>query len=817
MASSLIGSLRVSLGLDTAQFEAGAKKAQSTARQAAGQMETSFKSARRAAEGLLAAFTVGVLTEQIKKSLDYAGSIAEVSRTLGLTTKDLQTFRYAATQTGVSQDQLEVGLRRLTVSMGKAELGSKAQSKAFGAIGISLDQLKGKNTGEVFRLMADGLSKVTDRSQRAAVEMILMGRSGSQLDNLLAPGSKRLNELSDAAQKLGIVLSDKQIQGAEETAHKLDALKTVLAAQIAGVVADNARSIYDLANALGTLTGQIVRFLGSNPQVALGIIGALAGRALAGGPIGAAAGALVGSIYASQTGKPFDPSANADKALLGHNLRIELDRLHALTKAGADDKAIVAQAEKVKSLSSSLKAALGLSGPVAPPGPDLPKFLGGGPKKAKRQPADRSDELEAQFARDQLQADQSILQAKQQLEGTNEQHLAISLQLIEIERKLADSAIDQQVARAKRDLAEHKITQAAYDEVVTQSAILKQKNDQRAALERQALSEQQIARQDQALFEATNQQYKFTLDALHAADGLATTQADHRRIQLQILDAEIEQQRLELEHSKQLAIRNGATQQEIDNIQAQINQLPTQRAQGASAIEHNTQSPLESYFSNLPHTAAKVNEALQSIEVEGIQGLSGALAKAGQGWGAMRDAAISALQDIASKLIELGIQRAIFSLFGGLVGGARGGGVVDLTHGEIGAFPGLADGGSFRVGGRSGVDRNVLSINGRPRVRVSADETVAVIPRHGFYGLPGMASGGLLSVLSPLAFLATKAGFGSAALPHFGTGGKMNGDTFHIHVNAPNTGNPSRDRRTSLQQAADIRHAVAGAAAKGLA
>jgi hypothetical protein len=112
-----------------------------------------------------------------------------VSRTLGVTTKDLQTFRFAATQSGVAQDQLEVGLRRLTVSMGKAELGSKEQAKAFAAIGISLDQLKGKNTGEVFRLMADGLSKVTDRSQRAAIEMTLMGRSGSTLDNLLAPGA----------------------------------------------------------------------------------------------------------------------------------------------------------------------------------------------------------------------------------------------------------------------------------------------------------------------------------------------------------------------------------------------------------------------------------------------------------------------------------------------------------------------------------------------------------------------------------------------------------------------------------------------------
>src|SRR5207253_7860638 len=107
-----------------------------------------FGSAKAAISGLFAAFTVVLVAEQIKKSLDYAGSLAEVSRTLGVTTKDLQTFRYVASQTGVSQDVLENSLRKLTVSMGKAELGSKAQIDAFKAIGISVDQLKGKNTGD---------------------------------------------------------------------------------------------------------------------------------------------------------------------------------------------------------------------------------------------------------------------------------------------------------------------------------------------------------------------------------------------------------------------------------------------------------------------------------------------------------------------------------------------------------------------------------------------------------------------------------------------------------------------------------------------
>jgi hypothetical protein len=196
MASTMIGALRVALGLDTAQFEAGANKAAHIARSKSKEMTDSFAGARKAVEGLFAAFTVGLITEQVKKSLEYAGSLAEVAKTLGVTTKDLQTFRLPRPNPGVAQDQLEVGLRRLTVSMGKAQLGSKEQAKAFNAIGISVDQLKGKTTGDVFRLMADGLSKVSDRSQRAAIEMTLMGRSGSTLDNLLAPGARRLNELA---------------------------------------------------------------------------------------------------------------------------------------------------------------------------------------------------------------------------------------------------------------------------------------------------------------------------------------------------------------------------------------------------------------------------------------------------------------------------------------------------------------------------------------------------------------------------------------------------------------------------------------------
>jgi hypothetical protein len=79
MASSTIGSLRVALGLDTAQFEAGANKSKSIARGLSRDIESSFKSAKVAVEGLVAAFAIGALTEQIKQSLQYAAAIGETA------------------------------------------------------------------------------------------------------------------------------------------------------------------------------------------------------------------------------------------------------------------------------------------------------------------------------------------------------------------------------------------------------------------------------------------------------------------------------------------------------------------------------------------------------------------------------------------------------------------------------------------------------------------------------------------------------------------------------------------------------------------
>lgn len=65
-------------------------------------------------------------------------------------------------------------------------------------------------------------------------------------------------------------------------------------------------------------------------------------------------------------------------------------------------------------------------------------------------------------------------------------------------------------------------------------------------------------------------------------------------------------------------------------------------------------------------------------------------------------------------------------IFADLFGGG-GGGIGELFSG-LGSLIGLAGGGDIMVGGRGGVDNNLLSVNGAPVARVSRGETVTVSP-----------------------------------------------------------------------------------------
>jgi hypothetical protein len=91
---------------------------------------------------------------------------------------------------------------------------------------------------------------------------------------------------------------------------------------------------------------------------------------------------------------------------------------------------------------------------------------------------------------------------------------------------------------------------------------------------------------------------------------------------------------------------------------------------------------------------------------------------------AFHQLAVSILRDLIAMTVKLLIFKAIEAAFGG--GSVPTVPIDAFGTGNNASVPGMASGGSFLVGGRSGTDQNLLSINGIPRARVSAHETINV-------------------------------------------------------------------------------------------
>lgn len=682
MAGALIGALRVSLSATTTAFEAGMNRAQRKAASTGAAIKKSLSGhdfgLASGVQGFVAALSVGTIVAAAKAGLEYAGSLGELASTLGLTTRDLQAFSYAAGQVGISQEELQAGIQKLTISMGKAQLGSKAQVSAFNAIGISIDQLKGKAAGDVFRLIADRLQNVSDRSKRAAIEVALFGKAGAKLDNLLSGSEGKLSELSDAAEKLGIILSDEQIQKADATADKLEAMQTVLKARIAGVVADNAESILTLADSFGELVSALVK-----AAAWLGNVGAEMRR--------------LGSIAP------------------GLAQILQTDLLPIVTIMGLFSGG--------KGPSSTVTTKLPPIGGTSSGG--IGKFLagGGGGKHRAKGATDHSAEKalrEAyQFDQEIRRANTDILRAKKDLAEDYTEQTSISVQILDAERAAYVAELEYEVASKGKTKAQAAQLLAAYDT--------------KDALERTALLTEEEAKRAEEFQTLRQHDYDRQLDELRARADIAETASERRKIELELLRIAYEQKKQALQN----IIETSKSFQEIEDARRDLESLNKTMPLAQQAVLQSTRGPMEDYLASLPTTAAKANEALERLQVQGFEGLIDSVLALSEGVGSATDSLLRTLKAFLLGLARLELQRMLAGAlqggggFGGILGavgsvfGGSGGGIVAGSNSALG-LPGFDSGGSFTVLGRHGIDKNIMSIGGLPIASVSYGERVNI-------------------------------------------------------------------------------------------
>lgn len=332
-----------SRGADTAfgRFEQQASQAGNRAGDEFARGLSARLDALSAGAGVAAVVAVG------QRALEHVTTLKKESEQLGISTKALQEYRFAASEVGVEQADLSDGFTDLTQKIGEARGGSKEAMQGFRDLGIDLDDTTGraKTMETVFNELIGRLSMVSDPTERARLEAQLFGEEWRKIDPMLRAGSGRIDQLRTAAHQFGAVISDDAIQNADATARKVAQMKLVLEANIADAVARNSTAILGLANSLTKMAGGLAQWWSQNPEEAYSLMGAAGGARIGAffGAHGAAIGAGVGYVAGAVQGKAEKQAAddaNMDLRFRQAQLHKAQAELAAMKKAASSSSVV---------------------------------------------------------------------------------------------------------------------------------------------------------------------------------------------------------------------------------------------------------------------------------------------------------------------------------------------------------------------------------------------------------------------------------------------------------------------------------------------
>jgi hypothetical protein len=717
--SSVIGALRVALGLDSAQFTRGANDAEKRACELGRNIGKALRSPIDAATslkgaigGLAGALALKELAGATQRAFDYADAIQDLSDRSGASTKAIQEFRFAAQLSGSSVEVADAATEKFARTLGLAQQGSDAQVKLFRSLGVTSTDFD-----TALRQTLDGIAKLPTVQQRAAVGFQIFGKSSATLTGLLGQGSAGFDELATRAKELGIVLGDDIIRNAGGANDKLDTLKMILNAQFASAVTQNANSIVALADGITTLTGAVLKFLNSNPQAALAIIGGIAGSRA--GPVGAAVGAIGGYALGTKLGENAS-DGNMDLKYRRQQFRAAIADRKALQKAqssgglfslrqaaGSGDgsaQEVVRQGQLYQDAIVAAQRAKTAGGA----GGALPTVGTGEAATAAKQAAAEAKRREAERKRAAAKALEDERRYQHDLGRSRDEQLNAQLDLtadqnerVNIQTALLDN---EHRARVEEIQTDKDLTAAQKAQLIAledgthllRARLLHQQDQEELA--RQALDNERAANDNRQ-------------DVLTATAALARTSKERGRIELQILDLQFDQLKAEQQNALDNAQRRGDVNG-VQQAQQRLGTLDTLQSLARAKSQRDNAGPLQQYFDSIPRGADEMNEALQRVEADGLGMLIDGLSNVEGGFKSLASTVSNVSNQIISSLLKIGLQKGIAALFGAIFpqsSGGLSGGIFNspgLTSsigiGSVDAIklPGRAKGGSV-IGGRA--------------------------------------------------------------------------------------------------------------------
>lgn len=316
--SEMIGRLRVALGLETASFEKGAKRATaeintlgSKTEQAALKVGNGVKTIAAAGGALAGSAIVAQLKSMVEESLAATKAMDQMAKVSNTNIVEFQKLAFAAKSVGIEQEQLSDMLKDVNEKVGEFVATGGGELKDFfeniaPKVGVTAEQFAKLSGPEALQLYVSSLEKAGLSQQQMTFYMEAIANDGTKLIPILRNNGEAAKEMGEKAKQSGLIMSQELADRSVKAGQKIDDLKAKLSSRwdiAVGQHADKISAIVDkidqLVRGFMNLIAQMEKF--GNTKI---------GRLLAGGS-GQITSALGYLNPVTMTGKAVDAALSA--------------------------------------------------------------------------------------------------------------------------------------------------------------------------------------------------------------------------------------------------------------------------------------------------------------------------------------------------------------------------------------------------------------------------------------------------------------------------------------------------------------------------
>lgn len=213
---------------------------------------------------------VGIGAKLAKEAIQWDVAVKKLSGITGATAKETSELLAVANYMGIAMEDSAGAFAKFSKNIGAAKekmevarAEGKLGTDIFSKLGYTLEDINGKNTVEVFKMIQERLRGMKDGAEKTRVEMELFGRTGYQMHAMLNMSAEQMDKVAERAKAMGLIIDDdtaaksaklnRELKDLENTGKRL---AVSIGHELVPVFNDYAKGVLDVAKEFESMTAE---------------------------------------------------------------------------------------------------------------------------------------------------------------------------------------------------------------------------------------------------------------------------------------------------------------------------------------------------------------------------------------------------------------------------------------------------------------------------------------------------------------------------------------------------------------------------------